>query len=73
MIEDSMITLSLVNQFIKENDYKLEPIEKEIDICDLCIYDEKTHKMINYGNVNNIINCNEFQEWYKNKGGEQNG
>lgn len=72
MLENDMNVTLLVSQFLKETGYKLKPIKKEINVCDLCIFDEETNELINYGNVNNIINSDDFKKWYESKG-ENNG
>ena len=72
MLEQNVITTSLICSFIEETGYKPLPIEKEIDAGDLFIFDEETQKMINYGDINNIINSDDFKKWYESKG-EKNG
>jgi len=72
MIENAMCVTTLVEQFIKETGYKLNTTNREINVNDLCIFDKETNKLINYGDVNDIINSNEFKEWYESKG-DNNG
>ena len=72
MLENDMNVTLLVSQFIRETNYVLKPIKKEIDVCDLCIFDEEKNEMINYGNINDIINSDDFKKWYESKG-DNNG
>ncbi len=72
MIGNAVMMTHLVNQFIEETGWKLKSIKKEVDVCDLLKIDEKTNKVINYGNVNDILNSNEFKIWYNSRG-DNNG
>lgn len=69
MLENDMNVTLLVSQFIRETNHVLASIKKEIDVCDLCIFDEEKNEIINYGNINNIINSDDFKKWYESKGG----
>lgn len=69
MFENDMNVVLLASRFIRETNHVLKPIKKEIDVCDLCIFDEEKNKMINYGNVNDVINSYDFKTWYESKGG----
>lgn len=72
MLENDVNVTLLVSQFIRETNHVLKPIKKEIDVCDLCIFDEEKNEMINYGNINDIINSDYFKKWYESKG-DNNG
>lgn len=72
MIGNDVMMTHLINQFIEETGWELKSIKKEVDVCDLLKIDEKTNKIINYGNVNDIFNSNEFKTWYDSRG-DNNG
>lgn len=58
--------MGLVNEFIKDTNYELKPIDRPFDVTDMLKIDEKTGKIINYGSINNVVNTKEFREWVKN-------
>ena len=58
--------MGLINEFIKDTNYKLKPINKPFDVTDILKIDKTTGKVINYGSINKIINSKEFKEWVKN-------
>ena len=57
--------MGLVKKFLEETDYKIKPIDREIEVEDMLEVDSKTGKFINYGSINDIINTEEFKQWFK--------
>ena len=67
--------MGLVEKFLEETDYKIKPIDREIEVEDMLEVDKETGKVINYGSINDIINTEEFKQWFKLKleDGDNNG
>lgn len=65
MIENNIIWTSLVGMFIKETNHNLLSVDRSIEVGDILQKDDKTNKVINYGQLNDIINTKEFNEWIK--------
>ena len=63
--------MGLVENFLEEIDYKIKPIDREIEVEDMLEVDSKTGKVINYGSINDIINTEEFKQWFKLKPEEE--
>ena len=63
--------MGLVEKFLEETDYKIKPIDREIEVEDMLEVDSKTGKVINYGSINDIINTEEFKQWFKLKPEEE--
>ena len=57
--------MGLVEKFLEETDYKITPIDREIEVEDMLEVDSKTGEVINYGSINDIINTEEFKQWFK--------
>ena len=57
--------MGLVEKFLEETDYKIKPIDREIEVEDMLEVDRETGKVINYGSINDIINTEEFKQWFK--------
>lgn len=57
--------MGLVENFLEETDYKIKPIDREIEVEDMLEVDRETGKVINYGSINDIINTEEFKQWFK--------
>lgn len=57
--------MGLVEKFLEETDYKIKPIDREIEVEDMLKVDRETGKVINYGSINDIINTEEFKQWFK--------
>lgn len=57
--------MGFVEKFLEETDYKIKPIDREIEVEDMLEVDSKTGKVINYGSINDIINTEEFKQWFK--------
>lgn len=66
ILEKNFVIMSLVGTFIKETNYKLKPINREVEVGDMLEIDRETGKIINYGSINNIVNSEEFKRWMSN-------
>ena len=75
ILKNNFTVMGLVEKFLEETDYKIKPIDREIEVEDMLEVDSKTGKVINYGSINNIINTEEFKQWFKLKleEGDNNG
>ena len=75
ILKNNFTMMGLVENFLEETDYKIKPIDREIEVEDMLKVDRETGKVINYGSINNIINTEEFKQWFKLKleEGDNNG
>lgn len=75
ILKNNFTVMGLVEKFLEETDYKIKPIDREIEVEDMLEVDSKTGKVINYGSINDIINTEEFKQWFKLKReeGDNNG
>lgn len=75
ILKNNFTVMGLVENFLEETDYKIKPIDREIEVEDMLKVDRETGKVINYGSINNIINTEEFKQWFKLKleEGDNNG
>ena len=75
ILKNNFTVMGLVENFLEETDYKIKPIDREIEVEDMLEVDRKTGKVINYGSINDIINTKEFKQWFKLKleEGDNNG
>ena len=75
ILKNNFTVMGLVENFLEETDYKIKPIDREIEVEDMLEVDSKTGKVINYGSINDIINTEEFKQWFKLKleEGDNNG
>ena len=65
ILKNNFTVMGLVEKFLEETDYKIKPIDREIEVEDMLEVDSKTGKVINYGSINDIINTEEFKQWFK--------
>lgn len=65
ILKNNFTVMGLVENFLEETDYKIKPIDREIEVEDMLKVDSKTGKVINYGSINDIINTEEFKQWFK--------
>ena len=65
ILKNNFTVMGLVKKFLEETDYKIKPIDREIEVEDMLEVDRKTGKVINYGSINDIINTEEFKQWFK--------
>ena len=63
MIEDNIILMNVIDDFLEDTDYKLEPIDRDVEPGDMFDVDKQTRCLINYGSTDDIINSKEFKEW----------
>ena len=75
ILKNNFTVMGLVENFLEETDYKIKPIDREIEVEDMLKVDRETGKVINYGSINDIINTEEFKQWFKLKpeDGDNNG
>lgn len=75
ILKNNFTVMGLVEKFLEETDYKIKPIDREIEVEDMLEVDRETGKVINYGSINDIINTEEFKQWFKLKleEGDNNG
>lgn len=75
ILKNNFTVMGLVEKFLEETDYKIKPIDREIEVEDMLEVDRETGKVINYGSINDIINTEEFKQWFKLKReeGDNNG
>ena len=75
ILKNNFTVMGLVEKFLEETDYKIKPIDREIEVEDMLEVDKETGKVINYGSINDIINTEEFKQWFKLKleEGDNNG
>lgn len=65
ILKNNFTVMGLVENFLEETDYKIKPIDREIEVEDMLKVDRETGKVINYGSINDIINTKEFKQWFK--------
>ena len=73
ILKNNFTVMGLVENFLEETDYKIKPIDREIEVEDMLEVDSKTGEVINYGSINDIINTEEFKQWFKLKREESAG
>ena len=64
IIEDYMLVCEVIDDFIEDTGYELKPIDREVEVGDLFDVDEETGCLINYGPTDDIVNTDEFKEWF---------
>lgn len=67
MIGEMVSYAHLICAFIDETNYRLKPKDSPIEVGDVFDQDRKTGELINYGNIDEIINSKEFKLWCKKK------
>ena len=65
ILKNNFTVMGLVEKFLEETDYKIKQINREIEVEDMLEVDKETGKVINYGSINDIINTEEFKQWFK--------
>ena len=65
ILKNNFTVMGLVKKFLEETDYKIKPIDREIEVEDMLEVDKETGKVINYGSINDFINTEEFKLWFK--------
>lgn len=63
-IEDNIILMNAIDDFIEDTGYKLKPIARDVEPGDLFDVDEETGYLINYGPTDDIVNKDEFKGWF---------
>ena len=65
VIKHNFVVTNLVETFLEETNYKIKPINREIEVCDMLEVNRETGEVINYGSINDVVNTEEFKEWFK--------
>ena len=65
ILKNNFTVMGLVENFLEKTDYKIKPIDREIEVEDMLEVDSETGKVINYVSINDIINTEEFKQWFK--------
>ena len=75
ILKNNFTVIGLVEKFLKETNYKLKTIGREVEVEDMLKDNKETGEVINYGSINDIINTEEFKQWFKLKleEGDNNG
>lgn len=72
MITNNLIVMNLIEDFLEETNYEVKPINRDVEVGDMFDVNRETGKLINYGSTDDIVNTEEFKEWFKLKLGEGN-
>lgn len=70
-ISDIFVAREWIDDFIKDTDYKLKTIDRDIEPGDAFSVDRTTGKFINYGQINDILYTDEFIKWMNERFGEE--
>ena len=60
-----------ISEFIEDTDYKLKPIDRDIEPGDAFSVDGTTGNLINYGPIDDIMYTDEFIKWMNKRFGEE--
>lgn len=74
-INDIFVAREWIDDFIKDTDYNLKSIDRDIEPGDVFRFD-KDANLINYGTIEDIMSTDEFIKWankYLEKEGDNNG
>lgn len=70
-IGDIFVAREWIDDFIKDTDYKLKTIDRDIEPGDAFSVDRTTGNIVNYGQINDILYTDEFIKWMKKRFGEE--
>ena len=70
-IGDIFVAREWIDDFIKDTDYKLKPIDRDIEPGDVFSADRETGNIINYGPIDDILCTDEFIKWMNKHFGEE--
>lgn len=70
-IGDIFVAREWIDDFIKDTDYKLKTIDRDIEPGDVFSADRTTGNLINYGQINDILYTDEFIKWMNKRFGEE--
>lgn len=60
-----------ISEFIEDTDYKLKPIDRDIEPGDVFSVDRTTGNIVNYGQIDDIMYTDEFIKWMNERFGEE--
>ena len=70
-ISDIFVAREWIDDFIKDTDYKLKTIDRDIEPGDVFSADRTTGNIINYGPIDDIMYTDEFIKWMNKRFGEE--
>ena len=70
-ISDIFVAREWIDYFIKDTDYKLKTIDRDIEPGDAFSVDRTTGNFINYGPIDDIMRTDEFIKWMNERFGEE--
>lgn len=70
-ISDIFVAREWIDDFIKDTDYKLKTIDRDIEPGDVFSADRTTGNFINYGPIDDIMRTDEFIKWMNKRFGEE--
>ena len=69
-IGDIFVVREWIDDFIKDTNYELKPINRDIEPGDVFCFD-KDANLINYGRIDDILYTDEFIKWMNKRFGEE--
>ena len=70
-IGEIFVAREWIDDFIKDTDYKLKTIDRDIEPGDVFSADRTTGNIVNYGQINDILYTDEFIKWMNKRFGEE--
>lgn len=70
-IGETFVAEKWIDDFIKDTDYKLKPIDRDIEPGDVFSADRTTGNIVNYGPIDDIMYTDEFIKWMNKRFGEE--
>lgn len=70
-IGDISVAREWIDDFIKDTDYELKTIDRDIEPGDAFSVDRTTGNIVNYGQINDILYTDEFIKWMNERFGEE--
>ena len=69
-IGDIFVAREWISEFIEDTNYKLKPINRDVEPGDIFSADRTTGNIVNYGPIDDIIYTDEFIKWMNERFGE---
>ncbi len=70
-INDIFVAREWISEFIEDTNYKLKPVNRDIEPGDVFSVDRETGNIVNYGQMNDILYTDEFIKWMNKRFGEE--
>ena len=70
-IGDIFVAREWIDDFIKDTDYKLKTIDRDIEPGDVFSADRTTGNIVNYGQIDDIMYTDGFIKWMNERFGEE--